>query len=428
MVDVTVVCYSDVCYTGICYRDGSHVVFIGSHSHHFAALHLSSGDVIWRVQLGGRIEGSACLSKCARFVMVGSYDGCLYVLEALTGDIYWQFQTGAEVKSSPCVDPTNGHVYFGSHDHCLHALDVLKQTVMWRLELGGSVFSSPCVSLVPHCVYAATLGGSLSAVSPLHGTSLWRCMLGKPLFSSPVAIELGVIIGCVDGAIYCVGHLGQKLWQHQTEAPVFSSPCASFSKSLHSGANQFIVFGSHDNHIYCIDGNGGLQWKLKVDSPVYSTPFVFPFNISQHALGQRETPILTQGSTHQTEFCHRQNSLKGSASVDTNKSKLSGSLIGRTALENNRQKCLTRDRETVSTGIREKHDCAHLVAACSTRGRLYIVTLTSGRVMASYQFPGETFSSPVVLASDTGFDVIVGCRDDFVYCLKYKRLSELIQT
>jgi len=36
-------------------------------------------------------------------------------------------------------------------------------------------------------------------------------MLGKPLFSSPVAIELGVIIGCVDGAIYCVGHLGQKV-------------------------------------------------------------------------------------------------------------------------------------------------------------------------------------------------------------------------
>ena len=71
MVDVRVVCYSDVCYTGVCYRDGSRVVFIGSHSHQFVALHLSSGHVIWRVQLGGRIEGSACLSKCARFIMVG---------------------------------------------------------------------------------------------------------------------------------------------------------------------------------------------------------------------------------------------------------------------------------------------------------------------------------------------------------------------
>ena len=164
-----------------------------------------------------------------------------------------------------------------------------------------------------------------------------------------------------------------------------------------------------------------------MDSPVYSTPFVFPFNISQHALGQRETP---QGRTHQTKCCHQQNinSLQGSANVDTNKSKLSGSLIGRTGLENNRQKRLTTDRETVSTGVTEKHDCVDLVATCSTRGRLYIVTLTSGRVVTSHQFPGEMFSSPLVLASDAGFDVVVGCRDDFVYCLKYKRLSELIQT
>ena len=47
--------------------------------------------------------------------------------------------------------------------------------------------------------------------SQLLGTLMWRCTLGKPLFSSPVVTKLGVIIGCVDGAVYCVSHLGQKV-------------------------------------------------------------------------------------------------------------------------------------------------------------------------------------------------------------------------
>ena len=74
--------------------------------------------------------------------------------------------------------------------------------------------------------------------------------------------------------------------------------------------------------------------------------------------------------------------------------------------------------ETESTDIEEKPVTMDLVAVCSTRGILYIVTLTSGRVVKAHQFPGEMFSSPVVVTCDDGFDVIVGCRDDFVYCLK----------
>ena len=48
--------------------------------------------------------------------------------------------------------------------------------------------------------------------SQLTGTLMWKCILGKPLFSSPVVTKLGVIIGCVDGAVYCVSHLGQKVF------------------------------------------------------------------------------------------------------------------------------------------------------------------------------------------------------------------------
>ena len=43
-----------------------------------------------------------------------------------------------------------------------------------------------------------------------------------------------------------------------------------------------------------------------------------------------------------------------------------------------------------------------------------IFDLRSGEVLASCQLPGEVFSSPVVV----GDYLVVGCRDDYVYCLE----------
>ena len=53
------------------YRDDTRVIFIGSHSHSFVGLDFGSGLVLWKAELGDRIEGSACLSKCAQFIVVG---------------------------------------------------------------------------------------------------------------------------------------------------------------------------------------------------------------------------------------------------------------------------------------------------------------------------------------------------------------------
>ncbi len=52
--------------------NGNSTVFIGSHSHKFAALDLDSGECRWEVELGDRVESSACVSKCGKFVVVGT--------------------------------------------------------------------------------------------------------------------------------------------------------------------------------------------------------------------------------------------------------------------------------------------------------------------------------------------------------------------
>ena len=49
------------------------IVFVGSHSGLFMAIDFNTGDVLWNIQLGDRIESSACISKCSQYIIVGMY-------------------------------------------------------------------------------------------------------------------------------------------------------------------------------------------------------------------------------------------------------------------------------------------------------------------------------------------------------------------
>lgn len=54
-----------------------------------------------------------------------------------------------------------------------------------------------------------------------------------------------------------------------------------------------------------------------------------------------------------------------------------------------------------------------LVGLASTDGTVWILDGKDGRMLASHTFPGELFSSPVVWERS----LLVGCRNDYVYCL-----------
>nr|XP_054755985.1 beta-alanine-activating enzyme-like isoform X2 [Lytechinus pictus] len=329
-------------------------VYIGSHSHLFIAINMETGNVLWRTELGDRVESSACLSACGRFVIVGCYDHFVYCLSALNGHIYWKYETGDVVKCSPVCDVTNGLVYIGSHDQHITALQVKEETfeVKWRSHCGGgSVFASPCLHRTTGTLIAATLRGNIVAFNKESGVKKWCFSCPKPVFSSPVAMDNGVLFGCVDGVMYCLSHAGIKLWTWTVHGPIFSSPCIT---SLHqpyqsdSNSNQpsglLVIFGSHCGSVTCLDPLTGQHvWTSAVSSfPIYSTPFIF-----------------TRGG------CRR-------------------------------------------------------VAVASTEGHIYVLDVQTGKILSETELPGEVFSSPIVIGSK---HIIVGCRDDFVYCLYLKEME-----
>lgn len=54
------------------------------------------------------------------------------------------------------------------------------------------------------------------------------------------------------------------------------------------------------------------------------------------------------------------------------------------------------------------------MALASTDGTVWILDGHSGQMLASHTLPGELFSSPVVYEQS----LVIGCRNDYVYCLK----------
>ncbi|KAK6173896.1 hypothetical protein SNE40_017271 [Patella caerulea] len=257
--------------------DNRNVVFIGSHSHHFSAVLLDSGNVIWEITLPDRIESSPCLSKCGRYVIVGCYDSCLYVINSATGSIEWSFQTGDSIKSSPVLDPVTSTIIFGSHDQCVYAVDLEERGCRWKVcLLSGSIFSSPC--LHQGMVYIATLGGLLTAINICNGDVIWKYNINRPIFSSPTCLTNSILVSAVDGLVYAISYHGHKLWTYQTSAPIFSSP--TICRTCNHG--DCFVIGSHDNNLYCLDNQGQLIWSYQTSSPVYSTPFIFQYKKSFH--------------------------------------------------------------------------------------------------------------------------------------------------
>ncbi|TPX65483.1 hypothetical protein SpCBS45565_g05155 [Spizellomyces sp. 'palustris'] len=267
--------------------------YIGSHAGVFSAIDVLTGTLVWQKQIGGRIESSACLTRDGKVVVVGntclrgrssqvssgkcleigSYDFRVYAFNTTSGAIIGTYATDGQVKSSPITDEWD-HIWVGSHDGNVYCLQVSPESdglvCLWKYGMDAGVFAS--------CVADDSRRGKLVCITTSYAsepTVSWisNSPTNKPLFSSPsICPKSGnVIVGCVDGSIYCFeGNGGNLVWSHSTAGPVFSSPCISSSLDV-------LFIGSHGCTVTCLNLTTGCpQWQepLRIPAAVYASPFL----------------------------------------------------------------------------------------------------------------------------------------------------------
>ena len=59
-----------------------------------------------------------------------------------------------------------------------------------------------------------------------------------------------------------------------------------------------------------------------------------------------------------------------------------------------------------------------LTAICSIDGNIVLFDIQTGKLLAKHKLQGQVFSSPIMISHEGNIQVVVGCRDDYVYCLK----------
>ncbi|XP_067239904.1 beta-alanine-activating enzyme isoform X2 [Chanodichthys erythropterus] len=309
--------------------------------------------------------------------------------------VCWSSDTGRCVDASPVllVGPDRITVFIGSHSHRLQALDLFNGEVIWERILGDRLESSAVISKCGSLVAVGCYDRQVYFLDVSCGETVWTFETGDVVKSSPtVDPKTGMIFaGSHDGNIYALDPKAKTcIWQYYCGGgAVFSSPCVQLSP----------------RQLYCSTLGGNLHclnplWDFSTKGPIFSSPcissmtFLTNQTISTTPSRSTQSPKLTVtcGSHDGHVYC-----LNGDNGSLLWKFQTTGKVFSTPFVF-----------DGALWGLRS------LVAVCSTDGKVWVLDGETGTPKATLSLPGELFSSPVVW----GHNLVVGCRNDYVYCLE----------
>ncbi|KAF3691186.1 Acyl-CoA synthetase family member 4 [Channa argus] len=310
-------------------------------------------------------------------VFIGSHSHRMQALHMDTGSLLWERVLGGRIEASAAVSHCGTMVVIGCYDGCVYFLSTTSGETLWMFETGDAVKSSPAVDPLTGLVMVGSHDGHVYALNPKVRQCVWkRHCGGGAVFSSPCIhpSHRQLYVASLGGHVLCLNpDGGEVLWSHCKDVPFFSSPNC-FSDN--------VVIGSVDGNICFFNNTGKLVWQFLTNGPVFSSPCVTP-DQQRVLCGSHDGRLYCLNCADGSLVWTFQTSGK----VYSSPFVFDGSITG-------------------GRGI--------LVALASTDGTVWILDAEDGQLLASHTLPGELFSSPVVYEQS----LVVGCRNDYVYCLE----------
>ncbi len=306
--------------------DGGFTVFAGSHSGHFIAVDLQTGNLEWSVQFQDdppkgenvgelkrrnrcRIEATASLSTDLKRVFVGCSNYYLYCLSATTGDILWKFPTGDALKCTPTVIhqlQKADRLIFPSYDRHLYCIsapeDGSEPSEVWRAGLLNSLcLARPLIAPdEPQTCFVATAKGDLISLRSETGAfRKVRSGLGGPIFGTPAFVNSILVVPVIIGGQSGADIVGidpnplDTLWTYRVKAPVFSS----IVPTPPTDSGVALVFSCHGGKVHALTGDGGPVWQSEHRGKVTATPQIVRVDSASSVSAFGELAVLSMGNT-----------------------------------------------------------------------------------------------------------------------------------
>ncbi|KAM7168240.1 beta-alanine-activating enzyme isoform 2-T3 [Macrochelys suwanniensis] len=309
-----------------------------------------------------------------------SEETLLKMPEKLILHVRWKSNMGKCVDASPLViipatDDLSATVYVGSHSHTMQAIDLYSGKIKWERILGDRIESSACVSKCGNFIIVGCYNGLVYVLRSHNGEI--HC-----IFTTEDAVKSCAVVHPSTGLVYIGSHdqhiyaldiydTGNKIWKSSCGKPLFSSPHCS---------EQYVCIGCVDGNVYCFSHSGEKVWQFSTGGPVFSSPCISSLTKQEIYFGSHDCFI----------YCCN----------------MEGNLLW---------KFETTSSVYATPFVFHSHDLESetLLAATSTDGTVWVLNAKNGLVAGVDTLPGEVFSSPVVCGSR----LVVGCRNDYVYCL-----------
>ncbi|XP_055491682.1 beta-alanine-activating enzyme isoform X2 [Leucoraja erinacea] len=345
--------------------------------------------------------------------------------------VRWKSDTAKCVDASPLLvisgnNGTDVTVYIGSHSHRLQAIDIFSGEIKWERILGDRIESSACLSRCGNFIIVGCYDGYIYVLRRVDGETYWTFYTQNSVKSSPIVDpDLGLVfigshdqhvyaldildkvcawkLHCGGGAVFSTPYLnksprllyvatlgesliavnpdsGSTVWKRSCGKPLFSSPqCTSRS----------VYIGCVDGSLHCFSHNGDQLWQFATRGPIFSSPCIYHFSATKQK--------IIFGSYDSFVYCLNED----------------GDLVWK--FETSKQVYAVPFLYPNSD-----FNGRTLVAVMSTDGSLWILVAATGELITSYSIPGEVFSSPVIWENK----LIVGCRNNYVYCVEMSTLEE----
>uniref|UniRef100_A0A8C3R3D4 Beta-alanine-activating enzyme n=1 Tax=Cyanoderma ruficeps TaxID=181631 RepID=A0A8C3R3D4_9PASS len=303
--------------------------------------------------------------------------------------VRWKSNTRKCVDASPLViipaKEVSASVYVGSHSHAMQAIDLDLGEIKWEKTLGDRIESSACVSKCGNFIVVGCYDGLVYVLQSSNGEVHWTFVTEDTVKSSAVVDPSSglVYVGSHDQHVYALDIYKKVcIWKlHCEGGAVFSSPCLNFFP--------------HHLYVATLGGlllavnpvTGSKIWKSHLGKPLFSSPHC-------------NENYLYVGCVDGNLYCYTHSGEKV-WQFSTN-----GPVFSSPCLSS-----LTKQEIFFGS-----HDCFIYccnMEAVSTDGKVWILNAKTGTAEGVDKLPGEVFSSPVVW----GTKLVVGCRNDYVYCL-----------
>ncbi|NXI40950.1 ACSF4 enzyme, partial [Galbula dea] len=308
-------------------------------------------------------------------VYVGSHSYALQAIDLDLGEIQWEKNLGDRIESSACVSKCGNFLVVGCYDGLVYVLQRSDGEIYWTFITEDTVKSSAVVDPSSGLVYVGSHDQHVYALDIYKKTCIWKLHCeGGAVFSSPCLSSFPhhLYVATLGGLLLAINPVtGNKIWKSFLGKPLFSSPHCN---------ETHVCLGCVDGNLYCYTHSGEKAWQFSTNGPVFSSPCISSLTKQEVYFGSHDSFIYC---------CNMEGSLLW-------KFEATSSVYGTPFIFQ-------------SDDLKNKI----LLAAVSTDGKVWILNAKSGSVEGVDKLPGEVFSSPVVW----GTKLVVGCRNDYVYCL-----------